>query len=278
MDPCALHRGIGSREGARSVRLVLGPHAVVHVSVRVPLLAHSVHHAILELSNISTLIGPRHLAHAAWLILFELTLVYFAGVREVVLSGSVEHTIKELSLIRAAFASESAHAGLFAVDEVAFVFDLIVVPVFGSFAVLLVLFPLTLVEAALCIAKSSLTMSHSVLPLALIDVAVCVRHAAISIELSVYCLTLVHSTVWILNGSNARPSLLAPSVRVISLWFLPLPKICTTFSDILMVVVPNQTLLLGFPQDLLQGVLRDHHFLGVNGPRLTLSEARSSQI
>lgn len=189
----------------------------------------------------------------------------------------MEHTIKELSLICAAFAGECTHAGLLAADEVALVLDLVVVPVFGAFAVLLVLFPLALVEAALCVAKCALSMGHSVFPLALIDVTVCVGHAAVSIELSVYCLTLIHGAVWILDGSNARPSLLATSaVRVISLRLLPLSKIGTTFSDILVVVVPNQTLLFRFPQNLLQGVLRNHHFLGVNRPRLTLSKAWSS--
>lgn len=86
MDPSALHCGISGREGARSVRLILSPHSVVHVAVRVPLLAHAVHHAILELADVSTLVGPRHLTHAAGLILFELTLVYFASVSEVVLT------------------------------------------------------------------------------------------------------------------------------------------------------------------------------------------------
>ena len=69
-------------------------------------------------------------------------------------------------------------------------------------------------------------------------------HAAVTIKLSITCLTLINSAVWIFDSANAGPSFVASRVRVICFWFLPLTEVGPPLSNILIVVVPNKTLIL----------------------------------
>lgn len=224
--------------------LVFVPLTVVHIAVGVALLTHAVHHSVLELANVLALVWPRHFAHTARLIFLELTFVDLAGVREIVLARAVEHAVDEFAGVCASFARECTLACFLAIDEVALVLYFIIVPIFSAFAVLLVLFPVALVEAALGVAESTYSMSHAITPLSLVNVAIGVRHAAESFKFAIESLTLVHCAVWILNCANATPFLSPSCLVIMGFRFQPLAKILSLLANVFPIVVPDEAALL----------------------------------
>jgi len=185
IDPRALNSCVSSCQRTRSMRFIIKPLTVVHIAVRIPLLSHSMHHPIFELPNILTHIGPSHLAHAAWLILFKFSLVNLSGVCEVVLTCSVEHAVNKLSRIGTTFASKCTRSRLLTINEVARILDLVVVPVLSTLTMLLIFLPHTFIKASLCIAKCARAVGHSGFPLALVDITIGMRHSAKSFKLAV---------------------------------------------------------------------------------------------
>ena len=226
------------------MRLIFGPLAVMHISICIALLAHTVHHALLEFTYVTTLIGPSHFTHATGLIFFKLSLVDFSSVGEIVLASSVEHAVEEFSLISTTFASERAHSALLAAHEIAFILNLVVIPILRAFSMLLIFVPLALVETSLRVAESSFAVSHTIFPLSLIDVSIRVSHPPVPVKLAIHSLSLIHSAVRILDSANAGPPFFARRLRVICLWLLPLAKIRPALADVLLIVVPDQSLLL----------------------------------
>jgi hypothetical protein len=239
--------------------LIFVPLTIVDIAIGVAFLTHTVHHAIFELTNVLTLVGPSHLSHTAWLILLELPFVNLARIREVVLACTVEHTINKFARIGTSLTRECSLACLLAINEIAFVLDLVVVPILSALTVLLILFPVAFVEATLCIAESTDSVRHAITPLSLVNVAIGVCHTAKTFELAVKGLTLVDCTVRILDGTNTTPFFAASSIIIRGLRLQPLSKILSTFADVFPAVVPDETTVLRLRYNLLQFVIRYHN-------------------
>ena len=145
VDPRALHGGVGRRQRTLTMRLILGPHAVVHIAVRVSFLAHSMHHPVLEFTHVFALVRPGHFAHAAWLIFLKLSFIDLAGVGKVVLTITVEHAIEEFASVSTSFTGKGALSGLLSIHKVSFIFYFVVIPVLLALPMLLVLLPIALI-------------------------------------------------------------------------------------------------------------------------------------
>ena len=185
----------------------------------------------------------------------------------------MEHTIDKLTWIGAAFAGECALTGFFAVDEIALIFDFVIVPIFGSFAMLLIFFPVAFVEAALGVAEGAFAVSHAIHPLTLINISISMRHPTKAFKLPILSLTLIHSSIRILDSSNTSPFLSTSSFVISLIWFFPLAEILPTITNILPIIIPDKATFFRFFWYFFQLFIRYHDFVGVDGAGVAFFEA-----
>ena len=117
----------------------------------------------------------------------------------------MELAVNEVAFVVSTFKLKPAFPGLFAFDEFASKLNLIVIPRFGAVSMLLIVLPHTLIHGAVGVHKYAHAVSFSVYPLALVDVAICMGHAAFAIELLVLRHALVCGPVRELDYSYAFP-------------------------------------------------------------------------
>jgi len=246
------------------VLLVFKPVAIVDVSIGIVSHSTTVGFAILELTLVSALIWVNHHSCSLDLIFDELSVVDLARIGKVVLTLPVELSVNKITLIGASFELELSLSGFLSLGEVTSVLDLIVVPDLCSFALLKVVNPLTIIEAAFGVDKCAHSMCLSINPLSLVDVSVGVCHSSLTVEETSLGLSLVHGSIWEFDSAESlEVSLLATctigwlfslvcltslSESVMLIYFLfwldPVSLVCSALADVLEVVVPVQVVVL----------------------------------
>jgi len=188
-----------------------------------------------------------------------LALIKLAALGEVILTFSMELAVLELSFIGAFAEFESSLSSFAPVDKFSSISDSVVVPKFDSFAVLLVLFPATLVQAPSSVEENAVALGFAVFPHALVNVAVCMGHAAHAIVLSVFGLSLVEAPIWVPYRAKTSKSGFRILIDFINFDFItfligqspfkhryPLPLILSSFSNWFKIVIPYKVSVLRF--------------------------------
>lgn len=163
----------------------------------------SIHFAIFELSFIGGSIWIGEHTLSSHLVILEVTFVEWPAVGEVVLSLAVEHAILEIAFVVVAIELKLSLSRLFAVRELPSKLNGILVPALNSFAMVKVIFPLTLVHGAVVANEYAETVGSTVLEFTLINVTVCVGHPSFSVEEAVLCLPAVNRVVSKLDRAKA---------------------------------------------------------------------------
>lgn len=162
--------------------LVLNPSTIMNVSIGIISNTSAVGFSIIELTLVSALIWVHHDTCSLDLILNELSLVDLTRIGEVVLAFTMELAIYEISFIGTSLKLEFTLSSLLSLDKVSSVLDLVEVPDLGTFALLEILNPFTLVETPFGVNENTLSVCFTFIPLALVDVTVSVSHSSLAIE------------------------------------------------------------------------------------------------
>ena len=192
-------------ENASSVLYIVLPLADEAVAAGPELRAAALHLSSFEFAVVDGLVRPSHLSFAFHIVVFKLAFIESARVREVVLAESVELTVNEVTFVVSTFELKPAFPGLFALDEFASKLNLIVIPRFRAVSMLLIVLPHTFIHGPVGVDKYAHAVGFSVYPLALVDVAICMSHTAFAIELLVLGHALVCGSVGELDYSYAFP-------------------------------------------------------------------------
>ena len=125
------------------------------------------------------------------LILMEITLINLTSFIEVVFSFTMELSVNEISFIKITIEFKFSGTCFKSIDKITFVNNFVVIPLFGSFAMVCVIVPFAFVHGPFGIYEDSLAASHAIFPLALINIAITVGHSSDSIKLTVFRHSLI---------------------------------------------------------------------------------------
>ena len=210
---------------------ILFPFTFVDAAVSVFFDAKTVSLAVDEVAGVSRLIGPGHGSLALNIVLNKLALILFARLSKIVLTLSVELTVNEITLVNIAIEFKFTFTSLLAIHEVAGILDLIVLPLFGTFAVIHVVEPLAVIHRSVLVDEHTLSARLAFLPLTVVDVTIFVCNTSFSMEQALICHTLVNCSVGELDHAEAFPGRLV----FVS---LPLTLVFSSFANIHLESVP----------------------------------------
>ena len=208
----------GLVDGALAIGLVVLPLALVDVSIWVITNSLPTHFALFELPLVLALVRPDHDALSFHLVVLELPGVDLAGVSEVVLAVALELSIHEVAFVLTTLELELSLSCLLALLEVTLVLDGTEVPLLSALAVLEVLVPVAVVEAALVVAEYALSVGLALLPVSPVNIAIGMGHHSPSIKLSILSLTLVPGSVGEDDGAEPSPLGLRLGLLVWGVW------------------------------------------------------------
>ena len=89
--------------------------------------------------------------------------------------------------------------------KVSSILDFVVIPRLCAESVLLVIEPLPLIHAAICVNKDTVSIGFAVLPLSLVNVPIGLGHSAFAIKLTIFSLAVERRSIWELYYSDALP-------------------------------------------------------------------------
>lgn len=210
-----------------------------HVSVLVNSDTISVHFTIFEVTFIVRVISPRKFAISMHIVLKELTFVNLARLCKIVFTVTVELALYEITLIHVSIELEFALSCFLSIDEATCVYNLIVVPLLSSFAVICVILPFTLVHRSLLVDENSIAASFTLFPLTLVDVSVGMCHSSLAVEKSILCHSLISRAIGEYYYAESLPDTL---LFLIVLWDCPLASVLSALLDVLDTGVPEETL------------------------------------
>jgi len=142
---------------------------------------------------------------------------------------------------------------LFAEIKFTFVDNSVEVPFLNSMSVLHIVFPLSVVYAALIVAENAMAMSLSVFPRPLVHISIGVREPALAVEDPALDLALVYAPILELESANARPPGLERCFVLLGLLkradlpvlhVEPHAAVETAVADVFELCVPHETLVL----------------------------------
>ena len=137
----------------------------------------------------------------------------------------MELAVNKITFINITIEFEFSFAGFLAVDEVAGVFDLVVLPLLGTFAVVHVIEPFTIIHRSILINEDTFSASLSFLPLSMINVTIFVRNSTLSMEESFLGHSLIERSIREFDLAQAFPS------RLVLVSF-PLTFVLSALADI----------------------------------------------
>jgi hypothetical protein len=176
-----------------TIHLVILECANISISISEYLGALSFDQAILELSFVSSLVWPHHNSKTVNAIFGKVSFVNLSGVGKVILTFTLKLSFYEVTLVIAAIEVESTLSCLLAIDEVTSIALGTHVPSLGTLTTLLVIEPLAFIERrALGIHENTVSVGFAVFPLTLIDVAVGMGHSTLTVNLLIGSEALIH--------------------------------------------------------------------------------------
>ena len=250
--------GLFAEEDSWSMLDVVSPEAFISVSVRPSLGAFAFHASVNELSLVLGAVWPQHHSEALNRILFELTVVYFAGLSEVVLSLTLELSRDEFALVVVTIELKPSFSSFLSLDKIPLVSDGSEVPSLGSPSVVHVVLPFARIHGAVLVDVHSESVCFALAPLALVDISVGMSHASLAVEQTVFRLALVFASVREDDGAKSfEVAILVPKIIKIS-WLkichvavdLPLTLVLLVLADVDEEVVPVEVFALGLPTQL----------------------------
>lgn len=139
-----------------------------------------------EVTSVALAVLVSELAFAFEYIFFKVTLVSSFKICEVVHTVTGEHTVIEVTIVVAAIGPLIATLTYFLAFHVLTTeFDLSELPSFFTKSMLVVVNPLTVTYTTLSVYKASIAIEHIVFPITLVDAAICFRDATLSASLVV---------------------------------------------------------------------------------------------
>jgi len=125
------------------MRMIIFPFTLIYVSICIISFTSTFNLAVVEVTNIFRLVGPKHDALALQLVVSEVSGIYLARVSIVVPSFSMKFAVDELTVISGAIEIEPARTCLLSPEKVTSVYDSAEVPLLDSVTVLYIVLPLT---------------------------------------------------------------------------------------------------------------------------------------
>lgn len=163
--------------------------------------------AVDESTFVVSSIRPGHFTFAMHVVFIKLTLINFSRLREVVFTFSVEFAILEITLINISIKLKFSFSCFLSINKVALVNNLVVIPLFCTFAMILIIFPSTFIHRTLLVNEHSLSTGFSIFPFSLVNISVGVSHSSFAMEKTFLCLTLIFRAIWEFDGSKTSPLL-----------------------------------------------------------------------
>ena len=117
----------------------------------------------------------------------------------------MESAVYEITLIVVSVELEFTLAVFDSVDKLACVNDRIPVPALDTFAMVLVVSPLTFVHGAVVANEDSPSVGLAVLELSLINVSICVSHPSLAVKEAILGLPTIHRVVGELDDAHTFP-------------------------------------------------------------------------
>lgn len=217
----------------------------------------SVHLALLKSTIIVGSILEEHTSLDESVVL-ECTFLSHFGLSIVELTLSMEFTIKEISLIDIAIVVKSSESSLNSLVKGTRILESSVFPGLDTLAVLGVADPVSIKGGSGGhLHESTFSIGSTICPCSLVNVAIWVGHSSLSIELIIVSLSLVESSIGVFDLTDSFPVLVLlllslTSVLSGALWI-------TLLRNVLPVVVPNKLFIVN-----LEEVIVFHEFrLGV---------------
>lgn len=151
----------------------------------------TIHSTVLELPFIPSLVRPNHDTLSMHVVIHEISLINFTGVSKIVFSFPVELSVDEVSFVMGSLKLEPPFACLLALNKVARIDYLAMVPYLSTIAVLYVIYPITVVQRSVLVNKNPFTMSFAIDPVTMIDISIGMCHLSSAIEHLIFGKTFI---------------------------------------------------------------------------------------
>ncbi len=167
------------------------PSSCILVSIRPCFFPLAFIFALYEISLIARTISFNHFSCTGEVIEVEIALIKWLSLSEEILSFAMELSICKVSFIDIATKFKLSFTCLLAIYKISFVLNSVIVPRLESFAIVQIIYPLSLVHRPVCSDKNSIPICFPVIPLSLVDIPIWMCQSSLSIKKTLFRLPLI---------------------------------------------------------------------------------------
>ena len=189
-----------------AVHLVIFELPYILVSVCKHFCALAVHFAVLKLAFELAAVWPRHHSSSLHIIVSEFSFIHAACICEIIPAMTVEFSVLKLAFVVASLELEPALSCLLALMELSDVLDAIEIPALSADAMLLVVYPLSLVHIAVHVDENSKPICFPIFPRSLVNITVYMGHPSTSVVETILRLSFINIPIRKLNCAETFPN------------------------------------------------------------------------